>query len=117
MIKLDDYLRQLEDEFDKEELLSQEYQKQLFENYVMRNEQHSEYRASLLSEYRNGAELTGRDGLRKKLAAIDLEYFGRAYLPHYFVRESPKFHEELDNIWTQGVMKSMNPLIDAKQIS
>ncbi|EJW16245.1 phage terminase large subunit [Paenibacillus alvei] len=117
MIKLDDYLRQLEDDLDKEELLSQEYQKQLFESYVMRNEQHSEYRASLLNEYRNGAELTGKDGLRKQLAAIDLEYFGRAYLPHYFVRESPKFHEELDNIWTQGVMKGMNPTTSAKQIS
>lgn len=117
MIKLDDYLRQLEDDLDKEELLSQEYQKQLFESYVIRNEQHSEYRASLLNEYRNGAELTGKDGLRKQLAAIDLEYFGRAYLPHYFVRESPKFHEELDNIWTQGVMKGMNPTTSSKQIS
>ncbi|CAH8248054.1 hypothetical protein WJ0W_005309, partial [Paenibacillus melissococcoides] len=117
MINLDEYLRQLEDEADKEELLSLEYQKQLFENYVMRNEQHREYRETLLREYQSGAELTGPDGLRKKLGAIDLGYFGRAYLPHYFVRESPQFHEELDSIWTQGVMKGLNPLPDGKKIS
>ncbi|CAH8249709.1 hypothetical protein WJ0W_006893 [Paenibacillus melissococcoides] len=109
MINLDEYLRQLEDEADKEELLSLEYQKQLFENYVMRNEQHREYRETLLREYQSGAELTGPDGLRKKLGAIDLGYFGRAYLPHYFVRESPQFHEELDSIWTQGSHEGPEP--------
>nr|WP_240472918.1 phage terminase large subunit [Paenibacillus sanguinis] len=61
--------------------------------------------------------MTGPNGLRKKLGAIDLEYFGRAYLPHYFVRESPKFHGELDRIWTQGVMKGLNPITDKKKIS
>ncbi|BFH17927.1 phage terminase large subunit [Paenibacillus melissococcoides] len=117
MINLDDYLRQLEDEAEKEELLSLEYQKQLFEKYVIRNEQQREYRERLLKDYRSGAELIGPDGLRKKLGAIDLGYFGRAYLPHYFVRESPQFHEELDSIWTQGVMKGLNPLSDGKKIS
>ncbi|CAH8246331.1 hypothetical protein WJ0W_003566, partial [Paenibacillus melissococcoides] len=78
---------------------------------------HREYRETLLREYQSGAELTGPDGLRKKLGAIDLGYFGRAYLPHYFVRESPQFHEELDSIWTQGVMKGLNPLPDGKKIS
>ena len=39
-----------------------------------------------------------------------MEFFGRAYLPHYFVRKSPRFHEELDNIWKHGVMKDEVPL-------
>ncbi|CAH8721645.1 hypothetical protein WDD9_006393 [Paenibacillus melissococcoides] len=61
MINLDEYLRQLEDEADQEELLSLEYRSQLFENYVMRNEQHREYRETLLREYQSGAE-TDRPG-------------------------------------------------------
>lgn len=116
MIKLNEYIQQLEEE-NTEELRNKEYQKELFEKYVLRNEQHFEYRNELLKEYQSGAKLSGEKGLRKKLAAIDLAYFGRAYLPHYFVRESPTFHEELDNIWTQGVMKGLNPERDSKRIS
>lgn len=116
MIKLNDYIQQLEQE-DSELIQSQEYQKELFEKYVTRNEQHKEIRQQLLKEYKQGAELTGPKGLRKKLAAIDLGYFGRAYLSHYFVRESPEFHEKLDDIWTQGVMKSKNPITESKVIS
>lgn len=116
MIKLDDYIQQL-DEQDTELIQNTEYQKRLFENYVIRNGQYSEVREELLKEYQAGAELTGQKGLRKKLAAIDLGYFGRAYLPHYFVRESPPFHERLDDIWTQGVMKGKNPLTQHKEIS
>lgn len=59
----------------------------------------------------------GEHGLRKELAAFDLSYFGRAYLPHYFIRKSPHFHEELDEIWEKGVMKDLNPLSEAKTIS
>lgn len=116
MIKLNEYIQQLEEE-DTEELRNKEYQKELFEKYVLRNEQHLEYRKELFKEYQSGAKLSGKKGLRKKLAAIDLAYFGRAYLPHYFVRESPAFHEELDNVWTQGVMKGLNPGRDSKEIS
>lgn len=116
MIKLNEYIQQLEEE-DTEELRNKEYQKELFEKYVLRNEQHFEYRNELLKEYKSGAKLSGQKGLRKKLAAIDLAYFGRAYLPHYFVRESPAFHEELDNIWTRGVMKGLNPGRYSKEIS
>jgi predicted phage terminase large subunit-like protein len=116
MIKLNDYIQQLEEK-DLEQLENKEYQKQLFENYIMRNKQHLEVREKLLKEYKDGAELTGPKGLRKKLAAIDLGYFGRAYLPHYFIRESPPFHERLDDIWTEGVMKGKNPVTQYKEIS
>lgn len=116
MIKLNEYIRQLDEE-DLELLNDKEYQKQLFESYVMRNDKHKNVREKLLKEYKEGAELTGQKGLRKQLAAFDLGYFGRAYLSHYFVRESPAFHEKLDNIWTDGVMKSKNPMTDKKQIS
>ncbi|WP_027364012.1 phage terminase large subunit [Desulfotruncus alcoholivorax] len=80
----------------------------LFEHYVKRDI--SKERLELLKEYRNGAMLTGPAGLRKKLAAIDLEYFGRAYLGHYFTRETPEFHRELDRIWQNGVLKGRIPL-------
>lgn len=116
MIKLDEYIQRLEEQ-DTELIQNMEYQKRLFEGYVMRNSQHLDVREKLLKEYRAGAELTGQKGLRKKLAAIDLGYFGRAYLPHYFVRESPHFHERLDDIWTKGVMKGKNPLAQYKEIA
>jgi len=73
-------------------------------------------RVELLEQLRSGAKLTGPDGLRKKLAAFDLNYFGRAYLPHYFSRPSPPFHRELDALFTDGVMKGLNPLDDKKAI-
>lgn len=117
MIKLDDYIRQLDEETNREEIQNREYQKQLFEKYILRNDYHLKIRKQLLKEYRAGAGLTGSKGLRKKLGAIDLGYFGRAYLPHYFVRESPRFHEELDDIWIKGVMKRLNPLESKKELS
>ena len=51
------------------------------------------------------------------LGAFDLEYFGRAYLGHYFTTPAPAFHADLDDIWLQGVMKGMNPTEHAKEIS
>ena len=66
-------------------------------------------RKQLLEDFERGAPLTGKNGIRKKLASFDMEFFGRAYLPHYFVRKSPHFHEELDNIWKHGVMKDEVP--------
>ena len=67
----------------------------------------------------NGAALIGVNGIRRKLAAIDLEFFGRAYFPHYFSRPSPDFHRELDTIWQEGVLKNSNPYAaaQAKQIN
>ncbi|MDL2217393.1 phage terminase large subunit [Christensenellaceae bacterium OttesenSCG-928-M15] len=68
------------------------------------------YRAQLLKEFLAGASLKGEDGIRKKLAAMDMAYFGRAYLSHYFSKPSPKFHAELDAIWLEGVLKNEIPL-------
>ncbi|GAB6158290.1 phage terminase large subunit [Desulfotomaculum varum] len=117
MINLKEYIAKLEEPEDREEVASRQYQRELFEKYVTREGKHQDERARLLKEYREGAELTGPKGLRKRLGAFDLEYFGRAYLPHYFVRESPKFHGELDGIWEEGVMKGKNAIRDAKEIS
>ena len=80
---------------------------------------HSPEREQLKRDYLAGLPLTGASGLRKRLAAIDLEFFGRAYFPHYFSRPSPDFHRELDGIWQQGVLKGRSPLApaDAKKIS
>lgn len=116
-IDLKDYLERLEEPEDREAVASREYQRELFEQYVQKGTNFPELRAQLLEEYRAGAELTGPQGLRRKLGAVDLGYFGRAYLPHYFVRPSPPFHEELDRIFREGVMKGLNPTTDAKEIS
>lgn len=117
-IDLKEYLERLEEAEDREAVANREYQKELFEEYVsMAGKGDSELRAELLREYRAGAPLTGPKGLRRKLGAVDLEYFGRAYLAHYFVRKSPAFHGELDRIWRDGVMKGKNPTTQAKEIS
>ena len=67
-------------------------------------------RLKLLNDYETGLPVTGENGIRKKLGAIDMEFFGRAYFPHYFSRPSPQFHRELDAIWQQGVLKGRFPL-------
>ena len=53
-------------------------------------------RRQLLKEYDSGLPLTGPEGIRRKLGAIDMEFFGRAYFPHYFSKPSPSFHRDLD---------------------
>ncbi len=117
MIDIDNWMRELDEEDDLDIKNNENYQHQLFAEYVMRGTDHREERQELLRRYRAGEELMGEHGLRKELAAFDMSYFGRAYLPHYFVRKSPQFHEELDDIWSQGVMKGKNPLKEAKVIS
>lgn len=76
-------------------------------------------RVQLLKEYEAGLPVTGPEGIRKRLGAIDMEFFGRAYFPHYFSRPSPEFHRDLDAIWQQGVLKGRYPLTpkDARAIS
>ena len=71
-------------------------------------------RAALKRDFDLGLPLTGPTGIRRRLGAIDLEFFGRAYFPHYFSRPSPEFHRELDAIWQQGVLKGRFPLSPAK---
>ncbi len=91
--------------------------KVLLKQYLTRD--NTPERSALLKEYNNGALLTGELGLRKKLGAIDLEFFGKAYFAHYFNRETPEFHRELDRIWMDGVLKGRYPLTieEAKIIS
>lgn len=76
-------------------------------------------RVQLLKDYEAGLPVTGENGIRRKLGAIDMEFFGRAYFPHYFSRPSPEFHRELDGIWLRGVLKGRFPLSPraAKEIS
>lgn len=83
------------------------------------NKDDSPERVRLRREFAAGHPTTGPEGLRRKLGAIDMEFFGRAYFPHYFSRPSPEFHWELDAIWQQGVLKGRYPLTaaDTKTIS
>lgn len=117
MIDIDEWLRELDEEEDPDARNNEEYQTKLFGEYVLRGTDHRDERRQLDKRYREGEPVMGEHGLRKQLAAFDLAYFGRAYLPHYFVRKSPRFHEELDGIWNRGVMKGMNPAKEAKTIS
>ena len=91
MIDLDDWIRELDEQPDREIIDHAAYQKQLFSEYVIRNDDNKEKRQELLKRFKNGETLSGEKGLRKELAAFDLGYFGRAYLSHYFVRKSPAF--------------------------
>lgn len=117
MIDIDEWIRELDEEEDLDVKNNEEYQTKLFEEYVLRSDDHWEERLQLNRRYRDGDLVMGEHGLRKLLAAFDMSYFGRAYLPHYFIRKSPHFHEELDEIWSRGVLKGMNPMKDAKTIS
>lgn len=105
------------EKINSKDTISQYQQKQLFEEYVLRNDQHADERARLWKEYQRGDSLTGSNGLRKRLGAFDLEYFGLAFLPHYFTTTPPEFHAELDDVWTSGVMKGLNPTYSARGIS
>ncbi|NBH80383.1 hypothetical protein D3Z52_19945 [Clostridiaceae bacterium] len=116
-INLDEYLERLSEPEDRETAASRDYQHALFLKYVVRETGFPERRKQLLADFRAGKPLTGAKGLRRQLGAVDLEYFGRAYLAHYFVRESPPFHAELDSIWREGVMKGLDPYRNAKEIS
>lgn len=71
-------------------------------------------RVRILKDYEAGSPLTGKGGIRQRLGAIDMEFFGRAYFPHYFSKPSPEFHKELDAIWQQGVLKGQYPITPAK---
>lgn len=116
MINVEEWLEELTE--DKEYQDNEAYQRALFLTYVKKEDgSFLALRRELLNRYQAEAPLFGQKGLRKELAAIDLAYFGRAYLPHYFIRQSPAFHDELDNIWFKGVLKSKNPLQESKVIS
>lgn len=92
MIDIEAWLRELDEEEDIDIKNNEEYQTKLFEEYILRSTNHAEERKKLNTRYQNGEPVMGEHGLRKELAAFDLSYFGRAYLPHYFIRKSPHFH-------------------------
>ena len=117
MIDLEEYLRELEEEDDQEQKDNVAYQENLFAEYVLRKKDRIDERQKLEKRFAAGEPVTGEKGLRKELAAFDLAYFGRAYLPHYFTRKSPAFHEELGELWSSGVMKGKNLFRDAKEIA
>lgn len=85
---------------------------QLFQIYLYRD--NVPERVRLRKDYEAGMPKTGENGIRRKLGAIDLEFFGRAYFPHYFSRPSPDFHRELDGIWMEGVLKGHYPSTPAE---
>ncbi len=72
------------------------------------NRDDSPERVRIRKDYEAGAALTGKGGIRQRLGAVDMEFFGRAYFPHYFSRPSPEFHRELDAIWQDGVLKDLH---------
>lgn len=115
MIDLNEWIGNLAEEQEAE--ANEAYQHQLFMEYALRSSEHLDTRKELVQLYNQGAELLGEQGIRKRLGAIDLGYFGRAYLPHYFIRQSPDFHRELDAIWSKGVLKGLDPLTAAEQIT
>mgnify|MGYP002509500037 CR=1 FL=1 len=110
MIDLEEWIEQLDEEDHSEIKDNENYQHELFQKYVLKiNSKNSRKRRMLWEEYnKDKTKLFGAKGLRKQLAAFDLEYFGRAYIGHFFKRESPAFHEELDEVWTNGVIKNID---------
>ena len=85
-----------------------EYLTGLLKEYLYRDE--DPFRMKLRASFEAGAPLTGEKGIRRLLAAGDMEFFGRAYFPHYFSRPSPSFHRDLDAIWKDGVLKGIIPV-------
>lgn len=79
----------------------------LLERYLVRDE--NSYRRELLAQYRAGRMITGPHGICRRLGALDLEFFGQAYFPHYFIRPGAGFHRELDALWQEGVLKGEIP--------
>jgi hypothetical protein len=112
-----DIIKELIGKRDQQSIMSQKSLKDLILIYATRD--NTPERKALYNDLKNGLPLTGGNGLRKKLGAIDLEFFGKAYFPHYFSRETPDFHRELDRIWMDGVLKGKFPLTkqDSKIIS
>lgn len=84
---------------------------EILNDYLRRGDEPE--RRQLLREYERGGQLTGEHGIRRRLGAIDMEFFGRAYFGHYFSRPSPDFHRDLDAIWRDGVLKGRYPLTGA----
>ena len=84
----------------------------LLEQFLYKDE--NPERVRIRKDFEAGAALTGEGGVRRRLGAVDLEFFGRAYFRHYFSRPSPDFHRDLDDIWQKGVLKGRAPVTTAR---
>lgn len=113
---IDRYLLELDDT-DAEAARNIKYQHDLFLQYVQRNDYRAADRARLRKLYDNKHPLFGSKGLRRQLAAIDLRYFGLAYLSHYYRNPPPHFHDELDQTWNEHVIKGLDITADPKLIN
>ena len=80
-IDLGQYLEVLNEPEDRETAANREYQERLFLEYLVRDGSFPEERKRIQWEHRAGKRLTGPKGLRRQLAAFDLEYFGRRTFP------------------------------------
>lgn len=82
-------------------------QKELLIEHLLQNFTENDAK-EILNKYKN--KLTGKNGLRKKIAEIDKTYFGKAYFPRYFERPSPEFHKEIEDHLQKildGVLKNV----------
>ena len=109
-MKIIKHLEILEEEKGIKKVNSKEIK--LFETYLYKND--NIYKSNVLKKYNRGTSI---NKLRKELAACDLEYFGKVYLPHYFSRKTPEFHRELDKIWFENVIKNKNVLNESEEIN
>lgn len=118
MIDLENWLERLSEDDNTEIKDNEAYQHELFLSCITKKDAFCDKRKLLYEQYQmDRTQLFGPKGLRRRLAAFDLSYFGRAYLPHFFKRKSPDFHAELDDIWVNGVMKGLDPYTEKKCIN
>ena len=79
MIDINEYLERLDEEEGREEQEREPISGSCLRPMSCRRTDHEPERRELMRLYQDGHPLTGSRGLRKRLAAIDLGYFGRAY--------------------------------------
>lgn len=115
--KLFNAMSELDDDVNSDNIKYEKELKKLIEEHLCID--NSPTRKKIARDYITSSPITGLRGIRKRLAAIDLIFFGKAYFPHYFNRPSPKFHSELDKIWEKGVLKNRNvySIKEAKSIN
>lgn len=94
-----------------EKFLEIDFAKDFAKDFV---DKFTEVKKDIKKRYKRGTSI---NKLRKELAAVDLNYFALVYLPHYFKRESAKFHKELDLLWSENVIKNKNVFKEAEAIS
>ena len=73
MIDLDEWITELDEEPDQELADYEAYQKQLFEDYVLRKNDNQEKRKELLKRYQTGAPLTGEKDYERSWLRLILD--------------------------------------------